>query len=283
MSVAHTRAAWTIVIAMCSVTACSLDLAGTSSDGGANPVERDGGDGAEGSAAPTRGGGGSEGGGGTPGSVIDAGSRASRGGGTLAGAEGGPEGGGAICGANGASMCTATQQCDPALGCVDCTSAAQCPVAAAFCLGGACVQCRTSNDCDAGTTPVCWPADHTCHAACMNDQQCQSGNGAICSKSTAACVGCESSADCPNSRNLCDPTTQQCVQCTSNSDCAGTATPACSRNRCAQCASNADCSGVTPYCRAGGDNGPVCVQCLQPADCPPSAPKCNGGTCGPPN
>jgi hypothetical protein len=195
------------------------------------------------------------------------------------GASGGAEGGGVLCGPNGTVACGHGQQCDTTLGCVDCLVDSQCPAASRFCVQGLCVQCKTSGDCGIGTTPACWPANHTCHAACTSNQQCQNG-APICNAGTGVCVGCNSAADCPSSQSFCDTTTQQCVQCTSTSDCAGTSTPVCARNRCVPCASNADCSGATPYCMAGGDNGAACVQCLQNAQCPPSLPKCSGGTCG---
>jgi hypothetical protein len=185
--------------------------------------------------------------------------------------------GGVLCG-----PCSQGQQCDPALGCVDCTMDSQCPASARYCVLGSCVQCRANTDCGGTTTPSCWPSDHTCHAACTGNQQCQNGNAAICNTSTGACVGCSKPADCAKSQSVCDSTTQQCVQCSSPADCAGTSTPACARNHCVQCASNADCSGTRPYCASGGDNPWMCVQCIQNAQCPSSTPNCNGGTCSKP-
>jgi hypothetical protein len=176
--------------------------------------------------------------------------------------------------------CPQGQHCDPTLGCVTCTMDSHCPASARFCVVGSCVQCKTNTDCG-GTTPSCWPGLQMCQAACTSNQQCaQDGNARICNTSTGACVGCNSSADCPTSQSICDPTTQQCVQCSSSADCAGTSTPACLRNHCVQCATNADCPGPMPYCALGGDSPGRCVQCLQNAHCPPSAPSCNSGTCG---
>jgi len=185
-----------------------------------------------------------------------------------------------LCGTD-SGMCPKGLQCDPTMGCVTCTMDSQCAAATRFCLLGSCVQCKTNTDCAGGTTPSCWPATHTCHAACTTNQQCsQDGTAPICNTTTGACVGCISSADCPASQRLCDPTSQQCVQCVGRADCAGTSTPACLQNRCVACATNADCSSATPYCASGGDSAPRCVQCVQNAQCPPSAPSCNGGTCG---
>jgi Cys-rich repeat protein len=201
------------------------------------------------------------------------------GGGASVAIDSGMSGGGALCGPNSTMSCNQGQYCDPSLGCVSCLMDSQCPASMRWCVQGSCVQCRTNTDCGSGTTPACYPADHSCHAACLTNQQCQ-GNSLICNVTTGACVGCNSSHDCPTSQPVCDSVTQQCVQCATSADCAGTATPACLRNRCVQCATNADCSGATPYCSAGGDSGPRCVQCVQDTQCPPSAPKCNSGTCG---
>jgi hypothetical protein len=177
-------------------------------------------------------------------------------------------------------LCPQGQHCDPTLGCVTCTMDSHCSASARFCVLGSCVQCMTNTECG-GTTPSCWPGIQVCHAACTSNQQCaDEGNARICNASTGACVGCNSSADCPTSQAICDATTQQCVQCSGSADCAGTSTPACLRNRCVECATNADCWGAMPYCASGGDSPGRCVECLQSAQCPPSTPSCNSGTCG---
>jgi hypothetical protein len=206
-----------------------------------------------------------------------------------AGAEGGPSAdaatdGVAVLAVDGSLLCgpcSQGQQCDPTLGCVDCTMDSQCPASTRVCVLGSCVQCRTNSDCGHGTTPSCWPGDHTCHPACTTDQQCQD-NAPKCDTTTGACVGCATAADCPTSQGVCDPTTQQCVQCASNADCSGTSTPACVRSHCVRCANNADCMGATPYCATGGDSAWTCVQCIQNSQCPATAPSCNGGMCGEP-
>jgi hypothetical protein len=185
----------------------------------------------------------------------------------------------APCSADGGS-CPQGLQCDPTLGCVACAMDSQCPASMRFCLLGNCVQCKSNTDCG-GTTPSCWPANHSCHAACSSTQPCsQDSSARICNPTTGACVGCITGGDCPTSQAICDPTSQQCVQCVSRADCAGTSTPACVQNRCVPCATGADCSGATPFCASGGDSPWRCVQCIQNAQCPPSAPSCNGGTCG---
>src|SRR4029077_15221804 len=152
---------------------------------------------------------------------------------------------GALCGPNSTMSCGSGQFCDPTLGCVNCLMDSQCPASMRWCLQGSCVQCKTNADCGSGTTPACYPADHSCHAACITSQQCQGNGASICNVTTGACVGCNPGHDCPTSQPVCDPVMQQCVQCASNTDCAGTSTPACVRSRCVQCATNADCSGMT--------------------------------------
>src|SRR5579859_5241080 len=73
---------------------------------------------------------------------------------------GGP--GSALCGPNGTHQCGG-RQCDPTLGCVECTvGGTQCAASDPFCVQGACVACRTNADCGAGASS-CWPQNHTCH------------------------------------------------------------------------------------------------------------------------
>ncbi|MGH7269820.1 MAG: hypothetical protein ACREJ3_05255, partial [Polyangiaceae bacterium] len=234
------------------------------------------------------------------------GGSSSNGSGVLFG-DAGPGGGSAICGPNGTNTCRINQQCDSVLGCVDCTSNAQCPASSPACLQGACVQCITNANCGTGTTPACYPATHTCHAACTSAQQCQQrgqgGNQApLCDANTGACVGCNSGSDCPVSAKICDRTTQQCVQCATNADC-GAGQPRCLQpdGRCVACLSNADCGTAAPVCdpqdftcrqgctadsqcAAGQPRCDAasarCVQCLTSADCAgTSTPTCQQNQC----
>jgi hypothetical protein len=190
---------------------------------------------------------------------------------TLGGAGGGPGGGSAVCGPNGTNTCRPNQQCDPTLGCVECTSDSQCPAVARFCLAGGCVTCKSDTDCG-GATPACWPADHTCHAACGQNQSCPR-RAAICT-STGDCVGCNTAADCPSSARVCSASRQQCVQCAADGDCPASQ-PRCnaSNGTCVQCVSNADCGTSAPVCdpllfacRAG---------CTSDAQCPAARPHCD--------
>ncbi len=144
--------------------------------------------------------------------------------------------------------------CDPALGCVECSSDANCPAGKPRCVRGSCEVCTQNADCPA-TSPTCFPDDHKCHGACTSTT-C-SGETALCNAITGACVGCNSNADCADPETpLCDPVTSQCVTCLSNANC-GSKTPLC-------------------YVRQG-----KCVACLTNADCPPAAPVCGTDlTCG---
>ena len=168
----------------------------------------------------------------------------------------------------------------------------------------------TSTDCGTGTTPVCQPSDHTCHASCAVDggPRCV-GATPICDPASGACVGCRVGGnDCRVAAPVCSPTTQQCVQCATNTDCAGTVTPLCdtANNTCVTCLTNGDCSTsmVGPVCRQathtcaagcisdtqcadagvpGVDAGAnrcnltnnACVQCLGDPDCTGGTPFCD--------
>src|SRR5262249_15310187 len=129
-----------------------------------------------------------------------------------AGPNGGPGGGSALCGPNGANNCGAARQCDPTLGCVECTADTQCPASARRCIAGACVECSSNADCG-GATPVCWPSTNTCHAACTSNAQCtMAGHGLTTCNAAGACIGCTGPADCAG-HGVCDPTSQVCVAC----------------------------------------------------------------------
>src|SRR5580693_136042 len=130
---------------------------------------------------------------------------------------------------NGTYRCFAGQLCDPALGCVQCETNANCPppgaaaAGAKVCVLGSCEVCGTNADCAAGE--VCFPSNHTCHASCVADAgECAaSGRAPICDQATGACVGCVTATDCPMRAPVCDPTTQQCAQCATSADCKGNA------------------------------------------------------------
>src|SRR6478672_1740896 len=74
--------------------------------------------------------------------------------GTSSGGAGGP----AIAGPGGLCErgCSATQKCDPALGCVECTSDTMCPAGQPRCVLGSCEVCAGNVDCPA-SAPACFP------------------------------------------------------------------------------------------------------------------------------
>jgi hypothetical protein len=166
-------------------------------------------------------------------------------------------------------------------GCVQCLTNSNCPTAMSHCLNGTCVVCAASADCGNGTTPVCWPGNHTCHAACgEGGAACPMGVGqpSFCDTTTGACVGCRTSMDCPTAAPVCESTTSRCVQCQADNNCTGT-TPHCDPTTltCVACVTNSDCTNpATPVCRvAFGAMGPMGRSCQ--AGCTSSAQCTDGG------
>lgn len=199
-----------------------------------------------------------------------------------------------------ASSCK-SGKCDPTLGCVDCTTDAECGGGNKFCIIGKCEACRTNTDCGV-SAPSCWPGDHACHASCAVAGAAACPKDAhICDMPSGQCVGCKAATDCAAPNALCNATTAQCVQCAVNSDCAASAPICLGTGHCAQCLSSADCGGATPVCdteelrcRAGCTADSMCaapnprcnlarsscVQCGTGADCGIGAPLCNpDGAC----
>jgi Cys-rich repeat protein len=207
-------------------------------------------------------------------------------------------------GGAGSGLCASScgsRQCDPTLGCVDCTSDAQCGGGDKFCITGKCEACRTNADCGV-SAPACWPGDHQCHASCaVAGAQACPGNARICDQPSGQCVGCKAATDCAAPNAVCSAVSGQCVQCAINTDCPASAPTCLATGRCAQCLSNADCGGSTPICdteelkcRAGCTSDAMCaaphprcdthagscVQCSTGADCSTAAPLCNpDGAC----
>lgn len=152
---------------------------------------------------------------------------------------------GALCGVNGRRQCGPFMTCDPRLGCVECSTDADCPASARLCLQGRCVGCRPrggqGSDCPPGQ--ACSSADFECHPSCTtscpSDMRCDASNG--------ECVGCQAPADCPS--NICSRTTRSCVECESDEACGGQR-PRCRQltGACVACLSNADCGLAAPIC-----------------------------------
>jgi hypothetical protein len=260
-----------------------------------------GGDSTSGADASTGGAGDGSGGVGSDGAGGDAGSGSGG---------GGADGGGGVVDAGpdtgGRPVCTGPNM---PLGCY-CVTDATCG-ASQHCLSGSCVQCRASADCG-NAQPVCWPGDHTCHAACgEGGATCPMGIGQPnrCDTSTGACVGCLGSTDCNSmAAPVCDTSAMRCVQCLTDMNCAG-AMPHCDPTTftCVACVTNADCAGSAggPVCRTGfnrvgqmtracqpgctssaqcvdaGANAKVCdstsscVECIDNATCSGTAPVCD--------
>jgi hypothetical protein len=300
---------------------CGVDKAGVQADGGAehdgNPgigvVNGDGGsgvNGGDGSLSGTEGGRNSSSGAtgsGTSGGASSGGHAASGTSTDAASSGADANGGGGSSTQEAGVLCTSTG-IPP--GCVQCLSGADCPTIAPHCLNGTCVTCVTSADCGGGSTPVCWPSDNMCHAACSNGgMTCPTGAGqpSVCDPTTGACVGCLTTNDCPTSAPVCDSVTMQCVQCQTDSNCSGT-TPHCdsTSQTCVACAKNADCTDpAMPVCRfmppsarampptlgcqpgctsssqctdAGAtacDSNGYCVECVDNSTCSGATPICN--------
>jgi hypothetical protein len=202
--------------------------------------------------------------------------------GTTGGTSGGDAGGANPC-TDGTYLCFGGQLCDPAVGCVQCLTNANCPPAGAgnatlkVCVLGSCEVCGANTDCAAGQ--VCYPSNHTCHASCDVDggPTCAGtagggGRTPICDTTTGACVGCVTATDCANSPRgaVCDPTTQQCVQCAVNADCKGAAGGAVcdtASSTCVACLADTDCPTARPICEIVGAVHTCRAGCTTNANC----------------
>jgi len=281
---------WSLAPAVSVVPMMLADCGGDSSSTADGGAQNDGSVGSgssagagTGSASGASGSGGDAGGGGT-GSRSGTGSTTG-GSGSGAGGGGDASGGTDAGGRDAATLCTSPG--NPP-GCVQCLSDTNCATGAPRCLNGTCVTCMTNADCGNGTTPACWPSNHTCHAACGGDggATCPTGAGqpSLCDPSTGACVGCRSASDCPTATPVCDSTTKRCVQCESDSNCSGS-TPRCdtATSTCVACLTSSDCtSPSTPVCRAGAGGTRTCqAGCTSNAQCTDAgASRCNAaGNC----
>jgi hypothetical protein len=167
-------------------------------------------------------------------------------------------GSGALCGVDGRDECGSLSACDANLGCVECRSDDDCPIAAAHCLLGACVGCRPGKtDCPGGQ--ACSSADFECHPRCSGPGTCSFGMA--CDESSGECVGCLGDSSC--ARGVCSPDRRECVECVSDVSCPKSK-PRCriAVGQCVRCRSNDDCGLAAPTCdpttfecRTGGGNG----------------------------
>jgi len=169
-------------------------------------------------------------------------------------ADGSPQGTGALCGVSGKDECGSLLLCAAGLGCVECRSDDDCPLAAGRCLEGTCVGCRplgaggaTMSDCPSAAT-ACSTATYECQARCSSSggaPPCPAGTA--CDNLTGQCVGCTTGADCPT--GVCSAPRRTCVECIDDATCPASR-PRCRRltGDCVKCTSDADCGHAAPVC-----------------------------------
>jgi hypothetical protein len=154
--------------------------------------------------------------------------------------------------------------CDDKIGngkCVECTSAAHCPVPAKYaCIDDKCVfQCQGDIDCPGRH---CNLKSHVC-VECTESAQC--GIGKACYND--ACVkGCSTSANC-TAPQVCDksiPPNGGCVDCLKDEDC-GAGKHCSATHTCVACRDSNDCTAPAAFCL---DTTHTCVQCRDNSDCP---------------
>jgi hypothetical protein len=151
---------------------------------------------------------------------------------------------GALCGIDGKNECGSLSACDPKLGCVECRSDDDCPIAAARCLLGACVGCRPGKtDCPDGT--ACSTEDFECHPRCTGAGSCPTPT--VCDESSGECVGCLGPEGCAGL--VCSSDKRQCVECVADESCPKSK-PRCRMaiGQCVRCQSNDDCGVAAPVC-----------------------------------
>lgn len=153
-------------------------------------------------------------------------------------------GSGALCGVDGKDECGSLSACDAKLGCVECRTDDDCPLAAAHCLLGACVGCRPGKtDCPEGS--ACSTADFECAPRCTGPGTCPATT--VCDESSGECVGCLETTACAGL--VCSPAQRQCVECIDDSTCPKSK-PRCRivLGQCVRCQSNDDCGLAAPIC-----------------------------------
>lgn len=144
------------------------------------------------------------------------------------------------------TTCSSSEPCADGLTCVDGTCTAGCVAEGCergFCdeASGACVECRTTEDCGAGQ--VC-SESNICSlviAGCSDDSDCDRG---FCDTVAGSCVDCRSDDDCGPGQG-CDELTRSCVRETG-------------------CDSDVDCTAPTAVCDLSES---VCVECVADDDC----------------
>ncbi len=89
-----------------------------------------------------------------------------------------------------------------------------------FCLGGVCIECRTTRDCI--TSQKCHPESHWC-VDCLSNDDCSSVYP-ICDLKENGCTECLSDGDCSTPNKFCIVDDKyvfanKCVECLDNYDC----------------------------------------------------------------
>ena len=116
--------------------------------------------------------------------------------------------------------CPSGLQCAPDLGCVKCTSDAQCGGATPHCVSGACEECSGNADCPVMAS-ACWLGEHhQCHAPCTSSAECPRGNH--CEVSTRRCLECATDDECASNGNgkpVCNTLSGHCGTCRTDAQC----------------------------------------------------------------
>ena len=153
-------------------------------------------------------------------------------------------GSGALCGVDGKDECGPRSACDAKLGCVECRSDDDCPIAAAHCLVGVCVGCRPGKT-DCPDAEACSTEDYSCRPRCTGPGTCPAGKA--CDESSGECVGCLEDSQCAG--RVCSAERRECVECVTDDSCPKSK-PRCriATGQCVPCLSNDDCGLAAPTC-----------------------------------
>ncbi len=108
-----------------------------------------------------------------------------------------------------------------------------------------------------------------CQKPCATDAECKTmGMAPVCHKTSGACVGCTSDADCKTgTRPFCNTTTLSCVGCKASSDCASSLYGGlCSSGVCT-CKATTDCPSTSTWGQSCIGTSSKRCGCAKTADC----------------